>query len=339
MLYALIDTSGKFYAFLIFFFLVVMFSFYTGSMGIACGLNSGTGENDGYSRLDLVKHTLNTIIHSLTSLDEICIITFSTVASILCQRTKLTEENKEILEEKVKLLRNDGQTNIWDSMRLAFESIKTVTDKYFNIEIYLLTDGEPNINPPGDLVTTVANCMEKVCHTAEIFPTINTFGYGYNLDSTMLYNMARISNGIFGFIPDSTMVGTIFINSLSNSLVGSDYPQKNNGKLKEILRTFTDMLRSLWDKNELWDKKSAKLNNFVEYLKSFDVGDGRFERHFYSIFLSHICISFFRINFNMNIIVIVLPLLLLFDGFIGLYSIKLLFSHFLTIWSHNKNGF
>eukprot|EP01034_Spumella_vulgaris_P036188 gene36188-44638_t len=37
----------------------------------------------------------------------------------------------------------------------------------------------------------------------------------------MLFNIAKVGNGIFGFIPDSTMVGTVFINALSHSLLRS----------------------------------------------------------------------------------------------------------------------
>jgi hypothetical protein len=35
----------------------------------------------------------------------------------------------------------------------------------------------------------------------------------------LLSRLATAGQGVFGFIPDSTMVGTIFINALSNSLL------------------------------------------------------------------------------------------------------------------------
>ena len=41
----------------------------SGSMGTPCGQNAN-GESDGYSRMDLVKHTLNTIITSLSEHDK-----------------------------------------------------------------------------------------------------------------------------------------------------------------------------------------------------------------------------------------------------------------------------
>ena len=39
---------------------------------------------------------------------------------------------------------------------------------------------------------------------------------GYQLNTKLLGDMAKKASGTFGFIPDSSMVGTIFVNSLSN---------------------------------------------------------------------------------------------------------------------------
>lgn len=257
MLFTLIDTSG--------------------SMGIGCGSNA-SGENDGYSRLDLVKHTLNTIIHSLTSVDQICIITFSTIAELFAQNTMLTDSNKVLLQERVKQLEAGGQTNIWDSMRLALDHVSLFTNNSYNVEIYLLTDGEPNINPPGDLVVTIQDYMYKKCTNK--LPIINTFGYGYNLDSTMLYNMARVGNGIFGFIPDSTMVGTVFINALSNSMVGEDYEQRSNPIANSILLRFVSLLETLREGGTPLNASNSSINKqgllreFVNYLESLPLNDG-----------------------------------------------------------------
>lgn len=48
--------------------------------------------------------------------------------------------------------------------------------------------------------------------------SINTFGFGYALDSQMLYDISALGDGYFGYIPDCTMVGTIFVNFLASSL-------------------------------------------------------------------------------------------------------------------------
>ena len=112
---------------------------------------TGTGETDGYNRLDLVKHTLNTIVTSLTEHDKICIIKFSTVAQVFSNLTNCSDDNKDFLKERIKRLDPEGQTNIWDALRLTLDQIAAENELVndYNVQIYLLTDGEPNINPPG----------------------------------------------------------------------------------------------------------------------------------------------------------------------------------------------
>jgi hypothetical protein len=48
--------------------------------------------------------------------------------------------------------------------------------------------------------------------------SLHTFGFGYNLDSALLADIAAWGSGVFGFIPDCSMVGTVFINFLANML-------------------------------------------------------------------------------------------------------------------------
>jgi len=46
--------------------------------------------------------------------------------------------------------------------------------------------------------------------------TISTFGFGYNLDSQLLSKLAATGGGQFNFIPDSGMVGTVFVHAVAN---------------------------------------------------------------------------------------------------------------------------
>jgi hypothetical protein len=48
--------------------------------------------------------------------------------------------------------------------------------------------------------------------------TLNTFGFGYNLDSKLLLDLAVEGGGSYSFIPDSGFVGTVFVHALSNIL-------------------------------------------------------------------------------------------------------------------------
>ena len=48
--------------------------------------------------------------------------------------------------------------------------------------------------------------------------TVNTFGFGYNLDSDLLLDLAVAGGGNYAFIPDASFVGTVFVHAVSNEL-------------------------------------------------------------------------------------------------------------------------
>jgi hypothetical protein len=48
--------------------------------------------------------------------------------------------------------------------------------------------------------------------------TLNVFGFGYNLDSKLLEQICVEGGGTYGFIPDCSMVGTVFINATATAL-------------------------------------------------------------------------------------------------------------------------
>merc|ERR1740138_973778 len=49
--------------------------------------------------------------------------------------------------------------------------------------------------------------------------TVSTFGFGYDLDSELLHELAVIGSGTYAFIPDAGFVGTVFVNAMANLLV------------------------------------------------------------------------------------------------------------------------
>jgi len=78
----------------------------------------------------------------------------------------------------------------------------------------LFTDGVPNVSPPRGEVDALKRIIKNKSHTCPI----HTFGFGYDLNSHLLYDIAKISNGMMGFIPDASFIGTILINAISNVL-------------------------------------------------------------------------------------------------------------------------
>lgn len=76
----------------------------------------------------------------------------------------------------------------------------------------VFTDGKPNFDPPRGIAPTLKRLYDKYPNPK---PAITTLGFGYFLDTPLLASIARIGSSSFHFIPDSSFLGTIFINSIA----------------------------------------------------------------------------------------------------------------------------
>ena len=81
--------------------------------------------------------------------------------------------------------------------------------------------------------------------------SISTFAFGYNVDSKLMEEIAEIGNGIYGYCPECTMVGTIFTSYMANilttveSTVRIDVKNKYLQKKFEIGGLYSDIPRHL----------------------------------------------------------------------------------------------
>lgn len=63
----------------------------------------------------------------------------------------------------------------------------------------------------------VKRSFDSISRPAQI--QLSTFGFSNNLASDLLQDLAIRGGGIFGFIPDQSMIGTIFINYMANTFL------------------------------------------------------------------------------------------------------------------------
>ena len=188
----------------------------SGSMNIIASGTNENGECDDLTRLNLSCHSILTIIESLKENDEIGIISFNHFANTELGMTKMNENGKNIAKIVIKKLEAGGTTNIYDGLKKSFELLKTIDNNNDNNNsIVLLTDGVSSSDPPNGILETLKNIFNNI----DLKPfSLNTFGFGYDINSILLRDIANNYNGIFGFIPDCSMVGTVFINFISNLL-------------------------------------------------------------------------------------------------------------------------
>ena len=202
----------------------------SGSMGERATPYNSDCENDGFSRLDLVKHSIATIQKSLQAGDRLAIITFSSDARLVLDITNVSG-NDTVITSRINALKPGGTTNIWSGLKMAIDLANQQDNARFNTSIMLLTDGvDSGVLPRGVLPT-----FETYFKPMQGKFSIHTFAYGYEVDSALVSQIAAKSQGVFGYIPDGTMVGTVFINTMS-AILSTVY----NDVIIELKRTRTN---------------------------------------------------------------------------------------------------
>ena len=166
---------------------------------------SSTGESDGYSVLDVVKHGILTCLMGLRDCDKACLVTYSTTARVVFPLRRMDAGGKGLAKVALACIHSENSTNIWSGLELAIDQIPQ------GGVVFLLTDGQPNIRPPRG---EIAMLKAKMDGRDDI--VLNTYGFGYNLDSELLFELARTTQGSYAFIPDIGLVGTVFIHAIAN---------------------------------------------------------------------------------------------------------------------------
>lgn len=176
----------------------------SGSMNtLACDITETGGL--AFTRLDLTKHALRAIATELGPDDIFYIVPFSDSATLALPPTRMDDAGKDLAFDIIKNLTPNGSTNIWHCMQILNTVGKKPEYIHSNVVLGLLTDGEANIRPPCQDESVAYSKIERNGN-------MNIFGFGNALNSKLLSSIASVGRGSFGYIPDYSMVGTVFIN-------------------------------------------------------------------------------------------------------------------------------
>ena len=191
----------------------------SGSMGATATIKNegGQSESNGLTVLDVVKHGVRAMMEVLTPQDSMSIVEYATTARVVCPLLKMDDEGKKKINLGLTNMVPTSSTNLWDGLHKGLEVISERKKEDLNKPAYvmLLTDGLPNIVPPRGHIPMLKRYLDQ---NPKVDLTVNTYGFGYSLDSSLLNDIATTTNGMYCFIPDSSFVGTIFVNSISNAL-------------------------------------------------------------------------------------------------------------------------
>ena len=204
------------------------------SMSISSSQDMKGNKTIPISRLGLVKHSLKTIASILDKDDKMSLIIFNSTAKVCLEATNMNIMGRRIMFDEIEKMKAIGFTNIWDALRLGMIEAQKYDENY-NISLLLFTDGEPNQNPPKGIIPTLKKYLSDI---KDINFTISTFAFGYEIDSILMEEIAQIGNGIYGYCPDCTMVGTVFINFMANVLNTVEPIVKINVKNEKLQTKF-----------------------------------------------------------------------------------------------------
>lgn len=184
----------------------------SGSMGTGVvAIDAANGES-GYklSRLDLVKHATLATSKMLGPLDNMCIVTYSTTSKVALDFTPMNDQGKSLAADVIKTIREDCSTEFCPAIKCAFDVIhrKSAADRH--VSILFLTDGEAN-DKPDLIMNELDHQMRNITNT-----TLSTFIFGNNANSDLLKRMSESGHGMYSYIPDASMVGTVFSNFIAN---------------------------------------------------------------------------------------------------------------------------
>ncbi len=175
-----------------------------------------------FTRRDLVKHSVRTVaamLHERAN-THLCLLHFSDATRTLLPTTAIGKSplGLQAANTAIDALPTSGGTNLWDGIRSGLMEAKRCSELYpnANIQVMLLTDGEPteSYNPPGGIAAAVVSKMREMPKNV----TLNCFGFGYALNTDLLDQICTTGRGLYGYIPDSSMVGTVFINFCAHVL-------------------------------------------------------------------------------------------------------------------------
>lgn len=189
---------------------------HSGSMNAPVEAKNKEGNNleSGMSIQDIVNHAAKTIAKTLDKNSRLGVIAFDSEITLIMDLTLMTEMNQDNALRLIDNIRPKSQTNIWGGIQKAIDILEKREDKTRNSAILMLTDGQPNISPARGEIET----LKILKYKKNFYTPLYNFGFGYNLQRELLYNMSKYGGGGNGHIPDGGMIATVFCNFISTIL-------------------------------------------------------------------------------------------------------------------------
>lgn len=191
----------------------------SGSMGTEATLKGEDGKtiSHGLNILNITVGAAKTVSHALDDNDRVGVVSFDCNAKIESNLINMTKENQSKLDTIMDNLRPGGTTNFWDGIYKGLETLRKGSEPGRLKYLLIMTDGIPtkSSEPPKGYIKMLQLYKEQ---NPEFDCIIDTAGFGYSLDSKLLEKVANEGKGQYGFIPDSSLTGNIFVHKAANMM-------------------------------------------------------------------------------------------------------------------------
>jgi len=170
--------------------------------------------NNNYDRstiLDILKYSAISIIESCDEKQRIGIVAFSDIGRVVCELTILNEKGKKMLIDNLNNLKACSTTNLYDGIIKSWELLKSSS---INKTILLFTDGEPSYFPPKGYIEQLREIKETI-YNGKYICDVNIYTYGNRVDSELCNLISKETNGVYGFIYDSTSISDLITRKIS----------------------------------------------------------------------------------------------------------------------------
>jgi uncharacterized protein YegL len=280
------------------------------NMGVQAKDENNNNIENGMSIQDIVNHAAKTVTNTLDKNSRLAVIAFDNEIVLISDLKFMNNMNKNDVVNKIDSIKPRYQTNIWGGIEKAIAILDSRDDKTRNSAILMFTDGSPNISPARGEVETLKKLRIKKNFTAPIY----TFGFGYNLQKTLLYDIAKFANGGNGHIPDGGMIATVFCNFIGTilctvvnnlqihfdnkqiSLMG-DFANYYNNENEELIYDIGTV--QLEQARNIVLNIPASLNSF-NYYYTYKIGGASYKSNIYNIKLDDMCMNDENINIHVN---------------------------------------
>eukprot|EP01116_Phalansterium_solitarium_P018042 TRINITY_DN4623_c0_g1_i3.p1 TRINITY_DN4623_c0_g1~~TRINITY_DN4623_c0_g1_i3.p1 ORF type:complete len:575 (-),score=165.99 TRINITY_DN4623_c0_g1_i3:393-2117(-) len=168
-------------------------------------------------KLQLVKLTLEFVIHQLKETDSFGIVLYGTQVDTLLPPTKMsTQATKVLAMALVDKIQARGVTNLSGGLFQALTDLKDMPAKNAVASVLLFTDGLANtgVKDIRQIVRSLGGLMSQIDNACTCF----TFGFGADHDVNLLKSIADEANGIYYYIQDHNAIADAFADCIGGLL-------------------------------------------------------------------------------------------------------------------------